>query len=175
MIYNFFVIKCTDLHLLSLRSICVASGDGPQLDSVSLSFVSFLTAGSEISEFISLCIRLLSLLTPVLPAVQPGVSSRTRQWINQMQTGHEGRSASVIQLMCSYIHATIAYIYHRSLPSKALWQQFCLKRTLFVHKSVLPLFRGLTSIERHVKRCQISVNVPSDRVIIQFFCRHGRK
>ncbi|XP_041856291.1 cell cycle checkpoint control protein RAD9B isoform X2 [Melanotaenia boesemani] len=42
-----------------------------------------------------------------------------------------------------------------------------------VMKSVLPLFRCLTSIERNVERCQISVSTPSDRVIIQFFCRHG--
>ncbi|KAM6931434.1 cell cycle checkpoint control protein RAD9B [Xenentodon cancila] len=40
-------------------------------------------------------------------------------------------------------------------------------------KSVLPLFRCPTSIERNVKRCQISVSFTSDRVIIQFFCRHG--
>uniref|UniRef100_A0A3Q1EPV1 RAD9 checkpoint clamp component B n=1 Tax=Acanthochromis polyacanthus TaxID=80966 RepID=A0A3Q1EPV1_9TELE len=39
--------------------------------------------------------------------------------------------------------------------------------------SVLPLFRCLTSIERNVKRCQISISAPCDRVMIQFFCRHG--
>ncbi|XP_070690383.1 cell cycle checkpoint control protein RAD9B [Pempheris klunzingeri] len=42
-----------------------------------------------------------------------------------------------------------------------------------VMKSVLPLFRCLTSIERNVERCQISISIPSDRVVIQFFCRHG--
>uniref|UniRef100_A0A3B5LHP7 Cell cycle checkpoint control protein RAD9A n=1 Tax=Xiphophorus couchianus TaxID=32473 RepID=A0A3B5LHP7_9TELE len=40
-------------------------------------------------------------------------------------------------------------------------------------KSVLPLFRCLTSIERSVERCHISVSTATDRVIIQFFCRHG--
>ncbi|KAF7654829.1 hypothetical protein LDENG_00064310 [Lucifuga dentata] len=40
-------------------------------------------------------------------------------------------------------------------------------------KSVLPLFRCLTSIERNVERCQITINSPDDRVVIQFFCRHG--
>ncbi|KAG7490545.1 cell cycle checkpoint control protein RAD9B [Solea senegalensis] len=40
-------------------------------------------------------------------------------------------------------------------------------------KSVLPLFRCLTSIERNVERCQISIRTPSDCVVIQFFCRHG--
>ncbi|XP_044054101.1 cell cycle checkpoint control protein RAD9B isoform X3 [Siniperca chuatsi] len=40
-------------------------------------------------------------------------------------------------------------------------------------KSVLPLFRGLTSIERNVERCEISISTPTDRVMIQFFCRHG--
>ncbi|XP_070760757.1 cell cycle checkpoint control protein RAD9B [Enoplosus armatus] len=42
-----------------------------------------------------------------------------------------------------------------------------------VMKSVLPLFRCLTSIERNVERCQISISTPNDRVMIQFFCRHG--
>ncbi|XP_051807104.1 cell cycle checkpoint control protein RAD9B [Acanthochromis polyacanthus] len=42
-----------------------------------------------------------------------------------------------------------------------------------IMKSVLPLFRCLTSIERNVKRCQISISAPCDRVMIQFFCRHG--
>uniref|UniRef100_UPI003AADF671 cell cycle checkpoint control protein RAD9B n=1 Tax=Centroberyx gerrardi TaxID=166262 RepID=UPI003AADF671 len=42
-----------------------------------------------------------------------------------------------------------------------------------VMKSVLPLFRCLTSIERNVDRCQISINIPDDRVVFQFFCRHG--
>lgn len=41
-------------------------------------------------------------------------------------------------------------------------------------KSVLPLFRCLTSIERSVEQCQISVSSTlTDRVMIQFFCRHG--
>ncbi|KAM9391526.1 cell cycle checkpoint control protein RAD9B [Pholidichthys leucotaenia] len=40
-------------------------------------------------------------------------------------------------------------------------------------KSVLPLFRGLSSIERNVERCQISIITSTDRVKIQFFCRHG--
>ncbi|XP_037338493.2 cell cycle checkpoint control protein RAD9B [Pungitius pungitius] len=40
-------------------------------------------------------------------------------------------------------------------------------------KSVLSLFRCLASIERNVERCQISISTPNDRVVIQFFCRHG--
>uniref|UniRef100_A0A667YKN3 Cell cycle checkpoint control protein RAD9A n=1 Tax=Myripristis murdjan TaxID=586833 RepID=A0A667YKN3_9TELE len=44
---------------------------------------------------------------------------------------------------------------------------------LFVIKSVMPLFRCLASIERNVDRCQISVNTSDDRVVFQFFCRHG--
>ncbi|XP_042343557.1 LOW QUALITY PROTEIN: cell cycle checkpoint control protein RAD9B [Plectropomus leopardus] len=42
-----------------------------------------------------------------------------------------------------------------------------------VMKSVLPLFRCLTSIERNVEKCQISIRAPYDRVMMQFFCRHG--
>ncbi|XP_037634811.1 cell cycle checkpoint control protein RAD9B isoform X2 [Sebastes umbrosus] len=46
-------------------------------------------------------------------------------------------------------------------------------RCKLVMKSVLPLFRCLASIERNVERCRISISTPSDRVMIQFFCRHG--
>ncbi|XP_029017174.1 cell cycle checkpoint control protein RAD9B isoform X3 [Betta splendens] len=42
-----------------------------------------------------------------------------------------------------------------------------------VLKSLLPLFRCLTSIERNVERCRISIGDRSDQVEIQFFCRHG--
>lgn len=55
------------------------------------------------------------------------------------------------------------------------FQDFMIKLRLFVLKSVLPLFRCSTSIEHSVKRCQISVSTGSDQVIVQFFCRHGRK
>ncbi|XP_019740832.1 cell cycle checkpoint control protein RAD9B isoform X1 [Hippocampus comes] len=40
-------------------------------------------------------------------------------------------------------------------------------------KSLLPLFRCLTSIERNVERCQISFSPHKDTVMIQFVCRHG--
>ncbi|KAM9858185.1 cell cycle checkpoint control protein RAD9B [Aulostomus maculatus] len=40
-------------------------------------------------------------------------------------------------------------------------------------KSLLPLFRCLTSIDRNVERCQISIGTPNDRVKVEFFCRHG--
>ncbi|XP_062310113.1 cell cycle checkpoint control protein RAD9B isoform X4 [Osmerus eperlanus] len=40
-------------------------------------------------------------------------------------------------------------------------------------KSVLPLFRCLATIERNVARCEISINSPENRVIFQFYCRHG--
>lgn len=48
------------------------------------------------------------------------------------------------------------------------------KMRLFVCKSVLPLFRCLTSVERSVEQCQISVSSTlADQVMVQFFCRHG--
>ncbi|XP_077571701.1 cell cycle checkpoint control protein RAD9B-like [Stigmatopora nigra] len=40
-------------------------------------------------------------------------------------------------------------------------------------KSLLPLFRSSITNERNVERCQISVDNPTDRVKVQFFCRHG--
>uniref|UniRef100_A0A673YYU9 Uncharacterized protein n=1 Tax=Salmo trutta TaxID=8032 RepID=A0A673YYU9_SALTR len=37
-----------------------------------------------------------------------------------------------------------------------------------VMKSVVPLFRCLATIERNVDHCQISINLPDNRVIFQF-------
>uniref|UniRef100_A0A3Q4HBG2 RAD9 checkpoint clamp component B n=1 Tax=Neolamprologus brichardi TaxID=32507 RepID=A0A3Q4HBG2_NEOBR len=62
-----------------------------------------------------------------------------------------------------------------NLDSVREQDNFMIKLRLFVLKSVLPLFRCSTSIEHSVKRCQISVSTGSDQVIVQFFCRHGRK
>uniref|UniRef100_A0A3Q3A0E3 Cell cycle checkpoint control protein RAD9A n=1 Tax=Kryptolebias marmoratus TaxID=37003 RepID=A0A3Q3A0E3_KRYMA len=66
------------------------------------------------------------------------------------------------------------------LFSPVFFQQYSLSgqdretiRCKVVMKSVLSLFRCLTSIERNVEQCHISIPAPTDRVMIQFFCRHG--
>ncbi|KAF5905345.1 cell cycle checkpoint control protein RAD9B isoform X1, partial [Clarias magur] len=40
-------------------------------------------------------------------------------------------------------------------------------------KSVLPLFRSITTIERSVYRCEITINMFDNRVVFQFKCRNG--
>ncbi|XP_062854366.1 cell cycle checkpoint control protein RAD9B [Trichomycterus rosablanca] len=40
-------------------------------------------------------------------------------------------------------------------------------------KSVLPLFRNVSSIDRTVHRCEITINISDNRVIFMFKCRHG--
>ncbi|KAL7390816.1 hypothetical protein ABVT39_000008 [Epinephelus coioides] len=64
------------------------------------------------------------------------------------------------------------FFQHYSLGSVSEQSSETIKCKL-VMKSVLPLFRCLTSIERNVEQCQISISTPNDRVTIQFFCRHG--
>lgn len=116
--------------------------------------VSVVKVGSEDGEFFSFCILLLPLLAAVLPALQTG--NWAEQWDNQMQTLHEG--ASDILFFTDKMNVVLILS----------------KMHLFVCKSVLPLFRCLTSIERSVEQCQISVSSTlTDRVMIQFFCRHG--
>ncbi|KAK3540556.1 hypothetical protein QTP70_034303 [Hemibagrus guttatus] len=39
--------------------------------------------------------------------------------------------------------------------------------------SVLPLFRSITTLERSVYRCEITVNIFDSRVVFQFKCRNG--
>ncbi|XP_031158058.1 cell cycle checkpoint control protein RAD9B [Sander lucioperca] len=64
------------------------------------------------------------------------------------------------------------FFLHYSLGSASEQSSETIKCKLAM-KSILPLFRCLTSIERNVERCQISIGTPDDRVMIQFFCRHG--
>ncbi|KAM9475509.1 cell cycle checkpoint control protein RAD9B [Clarias gariepinus] len=40
-------------------------------------------------------------------------------------------------------------------------------------KSVLPLFRSVTTLERSVYRCEITINIFDSRVVFQFKCRNG--
>ncbi|XP_034494836.1 cell cycle checkpoint control protein RAD9B isoform X3 [Ailuropoda melanoleuca] len=40
-------------------------------------------------------------------------------------------------------------------------------------KSILPIFRCLSSLERNVEKCKIFTRSDQCKVVIQFFCRHG--
>uniref|UniRef100_A0A8C5K918 RAD9 checkpoint clamp component B n=1 Tax=Jaculus jaculus TaxID=51337 RepID=A0A8C5K918_JACJA len=42
-------------------------------------------------------------------------------------------------------------------------------------KSILPIFRCVTSLERNVEMCKIFTRPDKCRVVIQFFCKHGIK
>ncbi|XP_027628006.1 cell cycle checkpoint control protein RAD9B [Tupaia chinensis] len=42
-------------------------------------------------------------------------------------------------------------------------------------KSILLIFRCLTSLERNVEKCKIFTRSDKEKVVIQFFCRHGIK
>ncbi|XP_029296563.1 cell cycle checkpoint control protein RAD9B isoform X2 [Cottoperca gobio] len=64
------------------------------------------------------------------------------------------------------------FFQHYSLDSVSEQDSETIRCQLLI-KSILPLFRCLTSIERNVERCQISISSPNGRVMVQFFCRHG--
>ncbi|KAK6191327.1 hypothetical protein SNE40_003046 [Patella caerulea] len=40
-------------------------------------------------------------------------------------------------------------------------------------KSMLTVFKSLSSIERSVERCKITLNTPEARLVFQLYCRHG--
>ncbi|XP_026199582.1 cell cycle checkpoint control protein RAD9B isoform X2 [Anabas testudineus] len=93
-------------------------------------------------------------------------------WLDPMVKGLALRSVNAAHSAYACFHFSPLFFQHYSLGSGPDHSNEAIKCKLAM-KSVLPLFRCLTSIERNVERCQIWISTPSDRVVIQFFCRHG--
>ncbi|XP_035515066.1 cell cycle checkpoint control protein RAD9B [Morone saxatilis] len=93
-------------------------------------------------------------------------------WLDPMVKGLALRSVNSAHSAYACFLFSPLFFQHYSLGPESEQGSETIKCKLLM-KSVLPLFRCLTSIERNVERCQISISTPSDRVIIQFFCRHG--
>ncbi|XP_049434905.1 cell cycle checkpoint control protein RAD9B isoform X1 [Epinephelus fuscoguttatus] len=93
-------------------------------------------------------------------------------WLDPMVRGLALRSVNSTHSAYACFLFSPLFFQHYRLGSVSEQSSETIKCKL-VMKSVLPLFRCLTSIERNVERCQISISTPNDRVTIQFFCRHG--
>ncbi|XP_071378162.1 cell cycle checkpoint control protein RAD9B [Centroberyx affinis] len=93
-------------------------------------------------------------------------------WLDPMVKGLAVRSVNSAHSAYACFLFSPLFFQHYSLGSGSEQDSGTVKCKL-VMKSVLPLFRCLASIERNVDRCQISINIPDDRVVFQFFCRHG--
>ncbi|XP_014865063.1 PREDICTED: cell cycle checkpoint control protein RAD9B isoform X2 [Poecilia mexicana] len=93
-------------------------------------------------------------------------------WLDPMVKGLALRSVNSSHSAYGCFLFSPMFFQQYSLESASKQSSDTIKCKL-VMKSVLPLFRCLTSIERSVERCHISVSTATDRVIIQFFCRHG--
>nr|XP_057927232.1 cell cycle checkpoint control protein RAD9B [Doryrhamphus excisus] len=91
-------------------------------------------------------------------------------WIDPTVRGLALRSVNAAQSAYACFLFSPMFFQKYSLASQEAGEPIKCKLSM---KSLLPLFRCLTSIERNVERCQISVNTASDRVLIQFFCKHG--
>ncbi|KAM9360160.1 cell cycle checkpoint control protein RAD9B [Symphorus nematophorus] len=93
-------------------------------------------------------------------------------WLDPMVKGLALRAVNSAHSAYACFLFTPLFFQHYSLGSVLEQGSETIKCKL-VMKSILLLFRCLTSIERNVERCQISISSPNDRVKIQFFCRHG--
>ncbi|XP_076587805.1 cell cycle checkpoint control protein RAD9B [Chaetodon auriga] len=93
-------------------------------------------------------------------------------WLDPMVKGLALRAVNSAHSAYACFLFSPLFFHHYSLGSVSKWGSETIRCKL-VMKSILPLFRCLTSIERNVERCQISVCTSSDQVMIQFFCRHG--
>ncbi|XP_044054099.1 cell cycle checkpoint control protein RAD9B isoform X2 [Siniperca chuatsi] len=92
-------------------------------------------------------------------------------WLDPLSKGLALRSVNSAHSAYACFFFSPLFFQHYSLGSVSEQGGETVKCKLLM-KSVLPLFRGLTSIERNVERCEISISTPTDRVMIQFFCRH---
>ncbi|CAG5919551.1 cell cycle checkpoint control protein RAD9B [Menidia menidia] len=93
-------------------------------------------------------------------------------WLDPMVKGLALRSVNSAQSAYACFLFSPLFFHHYRLESESEMVRETIRCKLLM-KSILPLFRGLTSIERNVERCEISVSAPCDRVIFQFYCRHG--
>ncbi|XP_041793873.1 cell cycle checkpoint control protein RAD9B [Chelmon rostratus] len=93
-------------------------------------------------------------------------------WLDPMVKGLALRAVSSARSAYACFLFSPLFFQHYSLGSVSEQSGETIKCKI-VMKSILPLFRCLTSIERNVERCQISVGTSDDQVMIQFFCRHG--
>ncbi|XP_076020856.1 cell cycle checkpoint control protein RAD9B [Genypterus blacodes] len=93
-------------------------------------------------------------------------------WLDPMVKGLAVRSVNSAHSAYACFLFSPLFFQHYSLGSESEQHSGAVKCKL-VMRSVLPLFRCLTSIERNVEQCQITIDSPGDRVIILFFCRHG--
>ncbi|XP_054467594.1 cell cycle checkpoint control protein RAD9B [Anoplopoma fimbria] len=93
-------------------------------------------------------------------------------WLDPMVRGLALRSVNSAHSAYACFLFSPLFFQHYSLGSVSERGRESVNCKLLM-KSILPLFRCLTSIERNVERCQITISIPNDRVMIQFFCRHG--
>ncbi|XP_062240657.1 cell cycle checkpoint control protein RAD9B [Platichthys flesus] len=93
-------------------------------------------------------------------------------WLDPMVKGLALRSVNAAHSAYACFLFSPMFFQHYSLGSGSEPARETIKCKLVI-KSVLPLFRCLTAIERNVERCQITISTPTDRVVIQFFCKHG--
>ncbi|XP_067378212.1 cell cycle checkpoint control protein RAD9B [Channa argus] len=93
-------------------------------------------------------------------------------WLDPTVKGLALRSVNAVHSAYSCFLFRPLFFQHYSLGSGSEQDSGTIKCKLLM-KSLLPIFRCLTSIERKVEKCQISISNPSDGVIFQFFCRHG--
>ncbi|XP_049572709.1 cell cycle checkpoint control protein RAD9B isoform X1 [Syngnathus scovelli] len=91
-------------------------------------------------------------------------------WLDPTVKGLALRSVNSSQSAYGCFLFSTMFFHNYSLASENASE--LIKCKLYV-KSLLPLFRCLTSIERNVERCQISFSTPNDKIMIKFVCRHG--
>lgn len=125
----------------------------------------------EATGWLHLCLSLFSKLA--LRAVNPSHSAYSCFLFSPLffQRYKVGSGPSSVPFKCKLSMKVFSHLGTAAMEEADV---LILPMCLFVCKSVLPLFRCLTSIERSVDQCQISVSSSlTDRVTVQFFCRHG--
>lgn len=84
-----------------------------------------------------------------------------------LHTWFKWHSGQVYSFMT--IHALLLFVFLTNQTTL-----FVLFYNVFVLQSILPIFKCLNSLERNVESCKIFTRSDKCKVVIQFFCRHGR-
>ncbi|XP_017655207.1 cell cycle checkpoint control protein RAD9B isoform X1 [Nannospalax galili] len=111
-------------------------------------------------------------------AVQTVARVSEALWLDPSEKGLALRSVNSCHSTYGYVLFSPVFFQHYQWSASATVTDNDIPLNLnckLAIKSILPIFRCLTSLERNVEKCRIFTRSDKCKVVFQFFCRHGLK